>query len=71
MNCFTFEASFFGGQTEDRKIEEFTTTSLESMGEHLCNALYEYLLITEEEERIKKAKESKKSKKKKKASIPA
>jgi cytosolic carboxypeptidase protein 2/3 len=68
MNCFTFEASFFGGQTENRKIEEFTPTSLEKMGEHLCNAMYEYLLITEEEDRQKKLKETKKNKKRKKVS---
>lgn len=66
MNCFTFEASFFGGQNDDRKIEEFTPASLEKMGEHLCNALYEYMLITEEDERQKRLKEAKKKKKKKK-----
>jgi|LauGreDrversion4_2_1035121.scaffolds.fasta_scaffold547835_1 hypothetical protein len=69
MNCFTFEASFFGGQTEDRRIEEFTPSSLEKMGEHLCNAFYEYLLITEEEDRQKKSKENKKNKKKKKTIV--
>jgi len=66
MNCFTFEASFFGGYNEDRHIEEFTPLELEKMGEHLCNALYEYMLIIEEEDRQKKLKETKKKKKKKK-----
>jgi hypothetical protein len=33
------------------------------MGEHLCNAFYEYMLIIEEEERLKKIKELNKKKK--------
>jgi cytosolic carboxypeptidase protein 2/3 len=66
MNCFTFEASFYGALNDDRQTEEFSISTLEKMGEHLCNAFYEYMLIIEEEERLKKIKEL--SKKKKQAS---
>ncbi len=65
MNCFTFEASFHGFFNEDRQTEEFTPESLEQMGEHLINSLYEYFVILEEDERLKKIKELNKKKKKK------
>lgn len=41
MNCFTLEASFHGYLNKDRVTEEFTIEMLESMGQHLVNALYE------------------------------
>jgi hypothetical protein len=63
MNCFTFEASFYGALNDKRQTEEFTCQALESMGMHLCNALYEYMLIIEEEERLKRIKEINKKKK--------
>lgn len=69
MNCFTFEASFFGGLDNFRHIEEFTPQSLEKMGEHLANAMYEYLLIQEQEDKQKKVKEGNKKKKKKKTTV--
>lgn len=66
MNCFTLEASFFGYLNEERETIEFSTQHLENMGEHLANSLYEYLLILEEEERLKRIKliENKKKKNK-------
>eukprot|EP00347_Sterkiella_histriomuscorum_P022850 403336918 len=66
MNCFTFEASFHGYLNEERVTEEFNEESFEKMGEHLINSLYEYKLILEEENRLKKLKELNKKKKKKK-----
>jgi hypothetical protein len=63
MNCFTFEASFYGALNDERQTEEFSISALEKMGEHLCNAFYEYMLIIEEEERLKKIKELNKKKK--------
>ena len=65
MNCFTFEASFHGCLNEERQTEEFTPDSLEQMGDHLTNSLYEYFMILEEDERLKKIKELNKKKKKK------
>ena len=67
MNCFTLEASFHGYLDDERITTEFNQEALESMGEHLTNSLYEYLLIMEEEERQKKLKEINKKKKKKRA----
>ena len=54
MNCFTFEASFHGCLNEERQTEEFTPDSLEQMGDHLTNSLYEYFMILEEDERLRK-----------------
>ena len=67
MNCLTFEASMHGYLNEDRITEEFIPESLELMGEHLVDTLYEYLLIIEEEERLRKIKEINKKKKKAKS----
>ena len=53
MNCFTLEASFFGYFDEEHNTQEFKEKHFEDMGEHLANSLYEYLIIMEEEERIK------------------
>lgn len=54
MNCFTFEASFHGYLNSERETEDFTPESYQNTSESLINALYEYLLIIEEEERQKK-----------------
>jgi hypothetical protein len=51
VNCYTFEASFYGFINENRETEEFTPEGYETMGENLGNAIYEYLLILEEEDR--------------------
>ena len=52
-NCFTLEASFFGYFDKEKVTHEFTAEAYESMGVSLVNALYEYCLIVEEEERRK------------------
>ena len=45
---------------------EFTEDNYESMGSHLVNSLYEYIMILEETDRRKKMKEIKKKNRKKK-----
>lgn len=65
MNCYTLEASFHSHFDSMRNNYEFTHTSFEEMGENLINSLYEYTLITEEEQRLKQLKEMEKKKRKK------
>jgi hypothetical protein len=47
------EASFHGHFDDNRINYEFNEKSFEEMGDHLLNSLYEYVLIIEEELRIK------------------
>lgn len=49
MNSFTIEASFFGFLNEERKMVEFTSSSYELMGRHICETLLEYRELLEEE----------------------
>lgn len=42
MNCFTLEASFHGFIDKERTTTEFTTESLEKMGEILGETLADY-----------------------------
>ena len=65
-NCFTFEASFHGYFDKQNVNYEFTEDNYESMGSHLVNSLYEYIMILEETDRRKKMKEIKKKNRKKK-----
>jgi len=65
-NCFTFEASLHGFFDNHNVNYEFTESSFESMGFHLVNSLYEYIMILEETDRLKKLKEIQKKKNKKK-----
>jgi len=67
-NCFTFEASFHGYFDNKNVNYEFSEDNYESMGSHLVNSLYEYIMIIEETDRRKKMKEIKKKNKKKKES---
>lgn len=53
MNCYTLEASFHGHFDQDRNNYEFDLESYEEMGEHFVNSLYEYIIIIEEEQRLK------------------
>ena len=53
MNCYTLEASFHGHFDADRNNYEFDLESYEEMGEHFVNSLYEYIIIIEEEQRLK------------------
>ena len=66
QNCYTLEASFHGHFDEERCNYEFTHESFEEMGQHLVNSFYEYILILEEEQRLKHLKDLDKKKKKKK-----
>lgn len=65
MNCYTLEASFSGHFDHDRKNYEFDLESYEEIGEHFVNSLYEYIIIVEEEQRLKQLKEIDKKKRKK------
>lgn len=65
MNCYTLEASFHSHFDSLRNNYEFKHTCFEEMGENLINSLYEYTLITEEEQRLKQLKEMEKKKRKK------
>jgi hypothetical protein len=51
MNCFTLEASFLGYFNKDRKTKDFTCESFEKMGKKLGIALYEYIMIKEDDEK--------------------
>ena len=53
MNCFTLEASFLGYFNKERITKDFSILKLETMGEKLGVALYEYVMIKEESEKIK------------------
>jgi len=53
INCFTIEASMHGYLTKDRVTHEFSEQLYELMGVKLVNSLYEYMMITEEDERRK------------------
>ncbi len=53
FNCFTLEASFHGYFDRDKVNYEFTESTYEQMGVNLVNALYEYVMILEEDERRK------------------
>lgn len=52
-NSFTIEASFHGYYDHERVNYEFTPARYEDMGANLVNSLYEYMMITEEEDRLK------------------
>jgi hypothetical protein len=65
QNCYTLEASFHGHFDPDRNNYEFDYESFEEMGEHFVNSLYEYILIIEEEQRLRQLKEIEKKKRKK------
>jgi hypothetical protein len=65
-NCFTFEASLHGFFDDHNVNYEFSESSFESMGYHLVNSLYEYVMILEETDRLRKLKEIQKKKNKKK-----
>ena len=64
-NCFTFEASFHGYFDDKNANYEFTEEDYESMGPHLVNSLYEYVMILEETDRLKREKDKKKKERKK------
>ena len=65
-NCFTLEASFHGYYTKNRDNFEFSPESYEQMGSHLVSALYEYVMILEEDDRRKQIAKMEKLKLKKK-----
>lgn len=65
FNCYTYEASMHGYFDENNQNYEFNCQTYEEMGEHLVNALYEYMIIQEEEERRRRLKEIEKRKKRK------
>ena len=52
-SVFTLEASFHGYFDRDKVNYEFTESTYEQMGVNLVNALYEYVMILEEDERRK------------------
>lgn len=64
MNCYTFEASFHGFFNQNRDNFEFSIPYFQELGEHLVNSIYEYMLLIEEEQRIKLIRELEKRKKK-------
>ena len=49
MNCFTVEASFFGYMSRDRESFQFTSPMLENMGKALGEAVYDYVIMLEED----------------------
>ena len=49
MNSLTLESSFYGFLSEDRKIIEYCSKLYEKLGEHLGEALLEYLRLLDEE----------------------
>ncbi len=53
FNCFALEASFHGYYTKDKVTHEFTDKMYEQMGASLVNAMYEYVMLLEEDERRK------------------
>jgi hypothetical protein len=53
INCFTLEASFYGYFNKNRVTKEFMPDKLEKMGKKLGLALYDYILIKEEDDRDK------------------
>lgn len=63
-NCYTLEASFHGHFDDNRVNYEFNEKSFEEMGENLLNTINEYVLIIEEELRIKQLREIERKKKK-------
>jgi len=66
MNCFTLEASFHGFIDSDRCTTELTTETLKEMGHILGTSLFDYVLLTEEDDRQKaQIREALKKKKKK------
>jgi hypothetical protein len=66
-NCFTLEASFHGYFDKDRVNHEFTEEGYEQMGVNLVNALYEYVMILEEDARRKQFNRVERMKKQSKA----
>ena len=52
-NCFTLEGSFHGFFDSERVTHEFTPEKYEEMGASVVNAIYEYVMMQEEEERRK------------------
>lgn len=71
QNCYTLEASFHGHFDELRENYEFSEASYEEIGEHLVNSLYEYILIVEEEHRLRHLREIDKKKRKRQAAALA
>ena len=66
MNCFTLEASFHGFIDKERTTTEFTTESLEKMGEILGETLADYTDMVDYDDRQKsQVREAIKKKKKK------
>lgn len=51
MNCFTLEASFHGFIDKDRSTSEFTTESLEKVGQLLGETLADYAEMVDEDDR--------------------
>ena len=56
LNCFTLEASFLGYFNEKRITKDFTCEKLEKMGKKLGKSLYEYVMINEDDEKIREIK---------------
>lgn len=53
MNCFTLEASFLGYFNEERVTKDYSIDKYEKMGFKLGTSLYEYLMLKEEDEKLK------------------
>ena len=49
MNSFTIEASFYAFIDKDRKSIEFTVDHYERMGRYICETLWKYMNLLEEE----------------------
>jgi hypothetical protein len=56
MNCFTLEASFLGYFNKKRITKDFLPHYYEKMGRKLGVALYEYVMIGEEDEKLREVK---------------
>lgn len=53
MNCFTLEASFLGYFNRDRITKDFLMPHYEKMGMKLGLSFFEYIMIREEDEKIR------------------
>lgn len=56
INCFTIEASFQSYLNSIRENVDFTPSSYEKMGQIIGRALYEYVMIKDEDEKFKEKK---------------
>lgn len=62
MNCYTCEISFHGYFNQNRDNFEFNIPTFVEIGEQLACAIYEYVVLIEEDARLKQLKELEKEK---------